>query len=279
MSAPDVTTPSRETNGHVITAGSSRSFRVTRCRFSSGFVVSSHSHERPVFGVVLEGEVDTVRRGENATASRGTVFTEPAGEAHENRLRGDGGGALLVAFELRSAFFDEWDGSRLDVLDGFHRIKSEPLAGLARRAAAELAEPDRVSPLVLESVALEILTRAARNRLEAENRKNPAWLDVALEFVRDEWRASIGLSDVAEATGVHPATLARAFRDRLGVTVGEYLRQIRVSRAMEDLVNSKRSIAAVAVECGFYDQSHLTRTFKRQTGLTPQRYRDLHDLG
>jgi AraC-like DNA-binding protein len=71
--------------------------------------------------------------------------------------------------------------------------------------------------------------------------------------------------------------LARAFRKHHGCTVGEYVRQLRVERAMERLARSDDSLAAIALDVGFADFSHFARVFKRQTGTTPGRFR--HELG
>ena len=81
------------------------------------------------------------------------------------------------------------------------------------------------------------------------------------------------LATVADAVGVHPAHLARTFRRRLGVTPGEYLRRLRLERAIALLASSDEPIADVAVGAGFYDQSHLTNALRNVTGLTPAELR------
>jgi AraC family transcriptional regulator len=72
---------------------------------------------------------------------------------------------------------------------------------------------------------------------------------------------------------VHPAHLSRAFRTYFKVSVGSYVRRLRLDWAREELARSTTSLATVALAAGFADQSHFTRAFKRHTGLTPQRFR------
>jgi AraC family transcriptional regulator len=67
--------------------------------------------------------------------------------------------------------------------------------------------------------------------------------------------------------------LAREFRACHGMSVGEYGRRVRLSWAATELVSGDRSLAEVAAEAGFADQSHFTRLFKRHVGTTPARYR------
>jgi AraC-like DNA-binding protein len=60
------------------------------------------------------------------------------------------------------------------------------------------------------------------------------------------------------------------------VTIGEYVRRLRVEAAALRLAASNESISAIAHGTGFSDQSHLTRVFKQRMGVTPGRYRVAH---
>ena len=66
------------------------------------------------------------------------------------------------------------------------------------------------------------------------------------------------LGAIAAAVGIDPSHLARVFRKHHGVSIGAYGRRIRLERAAEQLVKTDRSIAAVAADSGFTDQSHFT---------------------
>ena len=75
---------------------------------------------------------------------------------------------------------------------------------------------------------------------------------------------------------MHPVHLARQFRASQGCTVGEYIRRVRVGFARRELVMTDKPIAEIALSAGFFDQSQLTKTFKRVTGRTPAAYRAQH---
>jgi AraC family transcriptional regulator len=61
----------------------------------------------------------------------------------------------------------------------------------------------------------------------------------------------------------------------LGVSVGDYVRRLRLEWAANELATSELPLADVAIGAGFVDQSHFTRAFKRHTGVTPGRFRAL----
>ena len=60
----------------------------------------------------------------------------------------------------------------------------------------------------------------------------------------------------------------------IGTTPREYLLSLRVEAARRLLVTSDTSLAAIATDCGFTDQSHFTKRFQKVTGMTPHQYRD-----
>jgi AraC family transcriptional regulator len=76
------------------------------------------------------------------------------------------------------------------------------------------------------------------------------------------------LADLGLAVGVHPVHVARSFRRFLGYTFGDHLAKIRIRKAFELLLNSKRPAVEVAYTCGFANHAHLCRVFKKSTGLT-----------
>jgi AraC-like DNA-binding protein len=71
--------------------------------------------------------------------------------------------------------------------------------------------------------------------------------------------------------------LARVFRDRLHTSVGGYVRMLRLQWAAHRIIETDDSIADIALEGGFADQSHFTRRFREHTGLTPGQYRRRRD--
>ncbi|MER5972512.1 AraC family transcriptional regulator [Streptomyces sp. NPDC002055] len=79
------------------------------------------------------------------------------------------------------------------------------------------------------------------------------------------------LDEAAELLHAHPTHLVRAFSAAFGIAPHQYLMARRVDRARRLLLDG-RPPAEVATEVGFYDQSHLTRHFKRLVGTAPGRY-------
>ena len=263
-----------------VTLGSSGSrcaavdgFLVTWVRFPPLLKLPLHTHERATVAVILSGSFDGLMRHASHPCPASTLLTEPPGELHGNLFERAGADVLTV----------QPDPGRRDLLEPFagvlgqvSQMRDPGVASVARRAATELRMPDSITPFAVEGLVLELLALAARRQntdaIGAE-RRSPRWLDQASALLHDRYRENLRLADVADAVGVHPVHLARVFRLKYGTPLGTYARGLRLTWAAGRLTDSTDAIAQIALEAGFFDQSHFTRTFKRHFGLTPQAYR------
>jgi AraC-like DNA-binding protein len=94
----------------------------------------------------------------------------------------------------------------------------------------------------------------------------------ARELIENDYAGALSLDRVARAAGVSKFHLERRFGARVGVPVWEFVKQVRVRRAMTALRAGRRP-AEVATAVGFSDQAHMTRVFKELFGFTPGQYR------
>jgi len=103
----------------------------------------------------------------------------------------------------------------------------------------------------------------------------PRGVGDALRFIHANYSRDLSLNTIAGAAHLSPFHLARLFKQTLGVSPHQYLIQVRVNSARSLLAagSGERSLAEVASAVGFADQSHLTRHFKRITGVTPRQFR------
>lgn len=102
----------------------------------------------------------------------------------------------------------------------------------------------------------------------------PAAVLRAVSLMRSRLAESISLDELAKAAALSPFHFARQFKAATGHPPHDYHIRLRVDRAQELLRTHGRawSLAAIAMECGFVDQSHFSRHFKRVVGVTPGDY-------
>jgi AraC family transcriptional regulator len=94
------------------------------------------------------------------------------------------------------------------------------------------------------------------------------------DFARSNLAGNVTLAELAKLAGLSPFHFARSFRKATGTSPHQYLIRLRVERAQELLQQTPgdKSLAAIAAEVGFYDQSHFCRHFRRIVGVTPLRF-------
>jgi AraC family transcriptional regulator len=146
-----------------------------------------------------------------------------------------------------------------------------PAVGLAVRILDEFNCFDASSPLIIEGLTLELLGVCDR-QVRCETAP-PRWLRRVSELLRERCTDSWNLAAVAAEAGVHPGYLATSFRRHFGCTIGDFVRRQRIALACRALAEDDTPLADVALRAGFADQSHFTRAFKRELGLTPAAYR------
>jgi AraC family transcriptional regulator len=98
-------------------------------------------------------------------------------------------------------------------------------------------------------------------------------LQQAIDYIHTYLDRDLSLVELAEVINISPVYFARLFRQTIGTSPHQYVIQQRVERAKEMLLKTDLAIADIALEVGFSSQSHLTRQFKRVTGMTPRQAR------
>jgi AraC family transcriptional regulator len=250
-------------------------FHSTETSHPPGFRIPGHFHEFDSLYVVLQGSLtEFYGRRQRECKPSSVVFT-PAGETHSDLFNNAGGRCLLV--EIPSSFIERLAEAGVRLRDSLHS-QGGMLAWLTIRLYREFERPDAMSQLSVEGLMLEALSELGRWN-EKPSATAPLWLRQARSLLQDRFSENLGLDEIAESVGVHPAHLARSFRRCYGSTAGEYQRRLRVEYASRQLSETNTPILSIALTAGFADQAHFSRTFRDHTGMTPARFRAAFGVG
>jgi AraC family transcriptional regulator len=185
--------------------------------------------------------------------------------------------ACASIFMVRDRLPEEYRTLVMEPVLGFrHDALVRGLAELAK----ELEIQDNVFPLMADGWMLQALAHMvrvtnARDPLGAGQRSNlaPWQLRRAMDFMRAHLSGNISLEQLASLCDLSVSYFARGFKNGTGVPPHRWLIEMRLDKAKDLLLNTKMPLAEVAVACGFADQCHLTRKFRRATGDTPATWR------
>jgi hypothetical protein len=112
--------------------------------------------------------------------------------------------------------------------------------------------------------------------LKSKKGKVPGWARELKEIIQDQIDTNLTLSlkEISQTLDVHPSYLSREFSKYFdNLSFGDYIRKLRIEKAIHLLENSNYKLAEIAYLTGFSDQSHFTRIFKKHTGKSPSEYR------
>jgi AraC family transcriptional regulator len=159
-------------------------------------------------------------------------------------------------------------------------VNDVTISGLGRLLLPALRNPDQENPLFVDHVLLAVGVHIAQTYGGVRPMSRPArgglapWQERrAREILRANIKRGVALKQVARECGISVGYFSHAFRRTLGVAPHKWLIEQRVVLSKEKLRDDGLSLSDVAMECGFSDQSHLTRVFRQTVGVSPGAWR------
>ncbi|HEY2390690.1 MAG TPA: helix-turn-helix transcriptional regulator [Candidatus Angelobacter sp.] len=253
--------------GNVAERWAADSIVVNRLVHHQPRALPSHAHLAGFVSLMLRGDYrETAGLTQFGYEPFSCVYHPPGMEHHDVIGRT---GVTLLTLEFRPELFDGID------LGG---INLRPIIDLSgTRPAWDLMDLYR-RITALETNHLDIESRAAALAFSivqssARLPRSLRSLQRACEYMHAYFSKNLTLAQVAHAADVHPVYLGQIFRHEFSETLGEYLNRIRMHAATDKLANSDLPLGAMALDLGFYDQSHFTRIFRQLIGITPAVFR------
>lgn len=226
-----------------------------------------HCHSNPHLCHLLQGN-DIEKRDEKIYARNGgDIFYYQSGEAHETLQINNFMKSLLVEFDL--SFLKKYDLDETKI--GFALKKNSHVKLSMVKILKEMHLLDDRNSMT--SIQLSLLNICSIS--EYSSKKLPEWLTTVEELLKDNWKTSISLDDLAMAVDVHPVNVSKYFAKFHRETLSEYMRKIKVEHSLSLIKNSNKTLTEIAHECGFADQSHFIRCFKDATNYLPRDFRRL----
>lgn len=222
--------------------------------------------------VSLEDETRTIRYGVGESR-----FT-PSGHSVEFSWKGEAQ-ALVLGIEpwfLQGVAAELGAPPNFPAHLNFRKLGAQHPASVLLRQLGEELQASAGVAVMTESLARAIVVQLLREfggvrAPRAMPAAPPVAVLRAVELMRQRLAHSLSLEEMAQASGVSPFHFARQFKAATGHPPHEYLMRLRVDHAQELIARQGRNwtLAAIAHESGFADQSHMSRHFRRVLGVTP----------
>lgn len=231
-----------------------------------------HYHQNAHFAFTTQGTlIETHKKGEIQLAA-GSLLYNHSLEPHCNSHYAEDVAALHV--DIDDSWFDQYE-IEFSTISGVRSLDSPVLKSSFYSIFRELHCFDSASPLAIETILIQCLNNMIRLKAIFGGRV-PSWVGRVNDLLYDRYSEQISLQEIAAEVNIHPVYLCQQFSHYFRCSFGEYIRKIRIEKAVGFiLARGRASLTEIAFACGFADQSHFIRTFRRNIGVTPMVFRRL----
>ncbi|WP_430968087.1 helix-turn-helix transcriptional regulator [Spongiimicrobium sp. 2-473A-2-J] len=216
-----------------------------------------HYHENIHLSAILTGGNRESRKKEDIQVRPGKIMAYREGEIHRNRNTVFPSKNLNI--ELGTAFFDDeiqfsnlcpGSDAYLSLLKVFHEVSMK----------------DTYSHESIRQILDSLF-------YEDDASGTPDWISSIKILLNDRWQEFISLDELSQELDLHPVSISKYFAKHAKCTLADYMRKIKIERAVHMIFDSRTPLTQIAHHCGFSDQSHMNRLFKYYVGFTPKSLR------
>jgi AraC family transcriptional regulator len=221
-----------------------------------------HYHVNNHLTYILHGGNREQRKNYEAQALPGKLFMYPSGILHRNLNTAHP--SKNINLEVEDRFLIQYDLT-------FSVSSSVDLKFLLLKIFKECLISDNDSATAIQALVLNLF----ESLHEKDERISPRWVALIEEVLQDRWNENVSLMELSNELKLHPVTVSKSFPKHFNCTLGTYSRKIKIDRAISLIRQSDRLLTEIALECGFFDQSHFIKAFKEVTGFTPKEFQRL----
>jgi len=234
---------------------------------------SPHTHDTFVIGAVVAGYQRHKLKGEESVGGPGSVFMLNPEDVHDGRPMEQGYSYRM--FYPSVALMDEIAaelprGRQSGSLFFKELMCNDKNIARALISAHDVLEQSK-DPLEKDEALID---RYGSWSITVLTKREPKAIERVCEFMHAHYSDELSLNVLADVAGMSRAYFVRVFAKHMCQTPHSYLTDIRV-RAARKLLLAGHIPHAVAADCGFFDQSHLNRHFKRRIGTSPGAYKKM----
>lgn len=234
----------------------------------TGIKTDWHYHENPYFMYVLNGNMKDCNTRLKTLCPSGSLMFNNWQEPHYGSKHSDCASGFHLEFEKN---WLEKKEIPLSLLEGSQLIENPRLHFLFAKLYREFLLSDNYSEVSVEVLLLQIC-EALSNLKEVNTQNNPSWVDGLKELLHYD-TATLSLDYLSKELEVHPVHISRVATRYLSMSLGEYLRQHKIKKAIPLLLDPSKSLTEITYQVGFSDQSHFNRVFKSYFNMAPSAYR------
>jgi len=128
----------------------------------------------------------------------------------------------------------------------------------------------------LQDWSLHCLERVIKWMNSIHNETTHIMIRRVQDFIHNHFTGDTSLQTIADHVHLHPVYLSRLYKAETGEGISEYLLKLRMDKAEQLLTKTRKRIKDIAAQLGYDNTQYFIKVFKRQFGMTPREFRELH---
>lgn len=225
--------------------------------------VDWHYHQNPYFTYLLQGKLFESNKKESYYLKPGSLLFHNWQDAHYNIKPPEYTRGFHI--ELNQDWFSSFN-IQTSNFEGSINLRNPIIKNLMNQVFIETKINDQYSNLSIESNLIDIFNTIKESK--KASLKKPIWVNQLKELLIEE-KTNNSLKSLSSKLGIHPVHLSREFNRYFGISLGNYIRLIKLNKAFYLLASKNKSMTEICYQCGFYDQSHFISSFKKIYQTTP----------
>ncbi len=253
-----------------------------------------HWHEELEAGIVVKGTVIMKVDSEQYVLHEGDGFFINSEVLHElwecNEEKGELYSMVfhprLVGGSVDSIFWQQYlqplldntslKGMKLEKAIEWHR---EVITAAANAWSSGAEEPEGYEFDVRNELSKMIFLITSHNKnhmskISPKTVRDDMRIKKMLQYIKSYYQEEISIEQIAKSAQVSESECLRCFRNTIGTTPIQFLKEYRLQRAAYLLRTGNQKIVDIGIQCGFQDMSYFAKTFRLAYGCTPSEYRD-----
>jgi AraC-like DNA-binding protein len=239
---------------------------------------SRHSHEGYTVGIIERGAQQFFRSGANHIAPQNSIILVNADQVHNGSSASEHGWSYKAMYPLPEQFAAINHELGLSTQDSPYFpeavVNDSTMANMLRMTFNVLSTSKNtlLRESIVYSTMIKLMARHSKHGTKLVlNTKAQSQMLVIKTYLDENASTDISLEALSTMVGLSPYYLIKQFQKKYGLPPHAYQIQTRVRLAKQKIKQGLK-LLDVALVCGFHDQSHLSRHFKRTMGLTPGQY-------
>ncbi len=239
-------------------------FTLSRTDHSEHMKVPKHEHEYPYISLLLHGLYHEKSIVSEHDIKAGASLFRPKGFEHKNEIGANE--SLCFNIEIQKDIIDKKLHKKAEGYIQFERNNLEVMK-------IYYAFQNDFSEELLNIVLEENLYQLFQEQRKELTTGRALWVNKVKQEIRLSPERIYSIDSIAKAYHLHPNYFVRKFKEATGFTFGEFLLRQRISKSIDLMLSTNKNLTEVAIESGFYDQSHFIRHFKSTFKTSPSHYR------